>query len=147
MKKTIIIASAVLALIALLIALPSVTNSIILSSLADDFADEISKSGAEVAESEKIYGKLNGNGNGINFFGAVLVKKDSVADIEALMDELGEDFEAVEYYEPSGAAVASKHLEHGNLEFDTDISGGEYLVICFYESSHPMANKFDIKGH
>ncbi len=134
-------------LILILSIIPSTTNTIILNALTNDFQNKIEKNSVKIMEAEKIYGKLNGNGNGINFFGAVLVEKDSVADIEALMDELGEGFEAVEYYEPSGAAVASKHLEHGNLEFDTDISGGEYLVICFHESSHPMANSLDIKGH
>ncbi len=147
MKKAAIVTAVIIALIALLIAIPPITNSIILSSLAGDFADEVATSGAQIIEAEKIYGKLNGNGNGISFFGALLVKKDSVADIDALISELDEDFEIVEYYEPTNAQVTSKHLEHGNLEFDTDIASGEYLVLCFHESSHPMANEFDIKGH
>ena len=62
----------------------------------EDFSDTISeKTQAKVVESKGVYGKLNGNGNGIDYFGAVLLNKADVADLDALLVLLEEDFEIV----------------------------------------------------
>ena len=62
-------------------------NAKILRSMVREFSRTISGTGAKVVETKSVYGKLNGNGNGINYFGAALVRIDSVKDIDLLIGE------------------------------------------------------------
>ena len=49
-------------------------NAKILRSMVREFSRTISETGAKVVETKSVYGKLNGNGNGINYFGAVSIR-------------------------------------------------------------------------
>ena len=68
----------VLLILGTVIALLFYWNSFILRGLVSDFKSELrAAEGIEIVETVSDYGKLNGNGNGINYFGAVLVKVDN----------------------------------------------------------------------
>lgn len=120
-----------------------------LNALMKEFTTTISEyASSDIIEEQSVYGKLNGNGNGIQYFGAVLVRKDAIEDIDALMAELDETFEIVECAEQSGNKIISKHLQHRTLTYDTPItSENTYVSICFYNSKHPKSSLWDLAGH
>ena len=92
-----------------------------------------------IIESVSKAGKLTGNGNGMQYFGAVLIKSDLTPD------------ELSDFY--SGAVVKKQTsqkievIEHVSLSFKTVIDGDNYYIVYkFGDSSLPFAN-LDIRGH
>lgn len=92
-----------------------------------------------IIESVSKAGKLTGNGNGMQYFGAVLIKSGLTPD------------ELSDFY--SGAVVKKQTsqkievIEHVSLSFETVIDGDNYYIVYkFGDSSLPFAN-LDIRGH
>lgn len=103
-----------------------------------------------IVETKSVYGKLNGNGNGIQYFGAVLVRRDSAEaeDLDELIRWLGEDFEVVECCAQENSDITSKYLEHQTLKYKTAISpDDDFITIWFYNSYYPDSDQLDIAGH
>ena len=77
-----------------------------------------------------------------------MVRKDAIEDIDALIAELDEEFEIVEYAEQKGNKIESKHLQHRSLTYDTAIGSEDaYISIHFYNSRHPDSDSLDVAGH
>ena len=88
----------VLLVLGTVIALLFYWNSFILRGLVSDFKSELrAAEGIEIVETVSDYGKLNGNGNGINYFGAVLVKVEGPDVLDTLVS-LNKDFDVMDYY-------------------------------------------------
>ena len=135
----------VLLVLGTVIALLFYWNSFILRGLVSDFKSELrAAEGIEIIETVSEYGKLNGNGNGINFFGAVLVKAEDPAVLDALVSQ-NKDFELLDYYKQEKREIDLKYAQYAHLSFEN--LSPDYYVVWFYESSHPHANLLDIKGH
>ena len=149
-RKVFLIAVAVIVPV-LLIALFISFNDILLGTMTWSFRREIRQSdtAVELLEIQSICGKLNGNGNGMNYLGAALVQSDSAAQMDALAAELKSDFDVVDYIVLEGKQLDIPYLEHGNLTFDyTDFREGQsYYCIYFYIHEHPASNIFDIRGY
>ncbi len=127
------------------IALLANWNSILLRGLVSDFKAELrAAEGIEIVETVSEYGKLNGNGNGINYFGAVLVKVDDPDALDTLVS-LNKDFDVMDYYKQEKREIDLNYAEHAHLSFEN--LGNDYYVVWFYESEHPHSNLFDVKGH
>ena len=99
---------------------PAKKNARILSNLLQDFTDAISQE--IIVETKGVYGKLNGNGNGIQYFGAALVKKTDIADLDALLKELNGIFETVSAAEQTGQKIDSSYLHHLSLSYETQVT-------------------------
>ena len=127
----------------------NVKNEENLKTLMNQFTHIISESvNGEIVEAKSVYGKLNGNGNGIQYFGIVLIDNASANNIDNLIAELDDQFEIVEYFEQSESEIDSKYLEHKKLEYDTQIrEDGKYISICFYNSINPESDLRDVMGH
>jgi len=102
----------------------------------------------ELIETKSVYGKLNGNGNGIDFFGAALVTADSEESVKALTALLDEKFWAAEYSIQTEKEIKTKYLVHEKLSFDYDFdeSDDTYYLVFFFENDK-RANLMDLKGH
>ena len=95
-------------------------------------------------ESVSATGKLVGSGNGMQYFGAMLIKS------ELTLDELSA------YYAQNMANVVVKEqqtqkiecVEHQALSFDTTLTGEDhhYIVYLFGDSISPLFD-LDIRGH
>lgn len=152
MKKVLIVClvvALIMILISAVIFAPALTNTKNLNELTDDFVEAITEldSDIQIVEIASVYGNLCGNGNKINYFGAVLVEKDSIKDIDALIASLDNDFEFVAYCDQKTQKVEYKYLERSNPSYETDVSGGDYVSIMFFNSRHEKSNMFDILGH
>lgn len=150
-RKVITIITIAVIVQVLLVALFFSFNDILLGSMTRSFRRGIQQSdtAVEILDIQSVCGKLNGNGNGINYFGAALVKADSVKQMDTLAAELMEDFDTVEYTLQEGVVVEIPYLEHRKLSFDdTELQEGEtYYCIYFYIHDHPASNIFDIRGY
>ena len=135
----------VLIIICLGIALLANWNSMLLRGLVSDLKSELrAAKGIEIVETVSDYGKLNGNGNGINYFGAVLVKAENPDVLDTLVS-LNKDFDVMNYYKQENREINLNYAEHAHLSFEN--LSPDYYVVWFYQSSHPHANLLDIKGH
>jgi len=150
-KKTcfLICAIVVAASVAIGIYFISTKNERICKTLTDEFVSIISASdNAKILETKSAHGKLNGNGNGTQYFGAVLAEKNSINNLDGLIAELSYKFEIVEWCEQTSKQIDSKYLEHFNLEYDINIPNEcDYITIYFFNSSHPDSSVFDLSGH
>ena len=92
-----------------------------------------------IIESVSKAGKLTGNGNGMQYFGAVLIKGDLTA------DELSDFYSDAIVKKQTSQKI--EVIEHVSLSFETVIDGDNYYVVYkFGDSSLPFAN-LDIRGH
>lgn len=98
----------------------------------------------EIIESLSKAGKLVGNGNGMQYFGAMLIRS------EKTLDEL------TVYYSQNNTNICVKEqktqiiqcVKHGELSFKTHITDDEdyYIVYLFGSGISPFA-ELDIRGH
>lgn len=100
----------------------------------------------EYMESVHLAGKLTGNGNGMQYFGAILVKSDLT------MDELAEYYQnfnndSQEYSVDRQMEKEIQAIEHGTLSFKTDIQGDNYYIVYSWGDNNNFASEFDLRGH
>jgi len=110
-----------------------------------------------MVESKTICGKLNGNGNGMDFLACILVKSDlSLSEIQQYYD--GMNFRtaqndtnhkvAKQVLPVKGNKLETEYLEHGSISFDTlnashDYS--KYYTVLIYDDGYSA--DFDFRGH
>ncbi len=151
--KILIIVFLVIVLAAILtigtIALINNSNSSNLSTMVDNFNNTIKKEiNGDVIEIKSIYGKLNGNGNGIQYFGSALIEKSSIENLDQLLAELESKFEIVGILEQNDRLINSKYLQHKSLHYNYNFDQGrEYVSVFFYNSNFPCSDYQDILGH
>lgn len=123
-------------------------NPTILRGLVNDLESEIeSAEGIELIETQSAYGKLNGNGNGFNYFGAALVKTDDPALLDELIKKLDTSFEIAGYTSQTGTKIENKYLDRPDLYYETEPDGDGYYTVYFFNSSHPRTNPLDPNGY
>ena len=98
----------------------------------------------QMVESISKAGKLVGNGNGMQYFGAMLIKS------EQILEELAAYYADVnaEIVVKVQTSQAIECLEHAQLSFTTEITEEEnyYIVYLFGEGLAPFS-QLDIRGH
>ena len=151
-KNAIIRTAGVIMLILVIIATGIIVltswNPSILRGLVNDFESEIEGSdGIGLIGTQSAYGKLNGNGNGFNYFGAALVKTDDPALLDELIKNLDTSFEIVGYESQTGTKIENKYLDRPDLYYETEPDGDGYYTVYFFNSSHPRTNPIDVKGY
>ena len=150
MKKVIVIIGVLILLITSVLAFPYVYNNCVLYNIERDLKNADLGSDVVILDSKSVCGKLNGNGNGMNFFAAVLIESDlSVAEVEANLATLKEKYEMVEVAEASSTTIQSVYLEHATIVFDQSFFDGNdetLMVVYAYESSGGIMIG-DIRAH
>lgn len=125
-------------------------NKLILKKLIGHLEKEIeAQTSLEIIDVESQYGKLNGNGNGVQYFGVVLVHADNEEDVKKFVKKKANDYEVLEYTVQSEAIVNNKYVQNIQIEYDEKninwLDGG-YYSIYFYESDG-KGNVFAFSGH
>lgn len=123
-------------------------NFLIRWKLTSDFKDLICEnSHIEIIETKSTHGKLNGNGNGINYFGTVLVKTDSKDTLKELLALLDTEFDTVGYVTQINQTIENNLLEHTTLEYNTPLTNGEiYYSIFYFNHTNKYSYQLDIRG-
>lgn len=100
----------------------------------------------ELAEARSAAGKLVGNGNGMQYFGAILIKSElSLSELNTYYAGYAkEEWECiVEKQEDKEIQV----IEHGNLNFETEINSGNYYIVYSWGSNDSIFHEWDLRGH
>ena len=133
-----------------------IINDISLNSFSKQLDDLESRQDITFIEKQSICGKLNGNGNGMDYLACLLVKSDLSADeLNSLYynpnfktAKKGSnsivDFEVVPITQNK---LISKYLEHGEIIFDKLSSVSDYsnyFALVIYDGGYSA--DFDIRG-
>ncbi|MDE6748908.1 MAG: hypothetical protein K2K21_07595 [Lachnospiraceae bacterium] len=148
MKKVLvtIVLTAVIIFISVLVAAP-IVNDNMAKKTADELADLPLPDNTECIESIYKAGKLIGNGNGMQYIGAVLIKS------ELSLEELKEYYKG--YAENEWNCIVENQIntdviimkEHTGLTFKTDIEGDNYYIVYSWGDNNTVFHELDIRGH
>ena len=100
----------------------------------------------ELIESLSQAGKLTGNGNGMQYFGAILIRSElSLEELDAYYsDYRSNEWEyLVEIQEGQSIEV----IEHKALQFSEEIEDGGYYIVYSWGSGNSLLEELDIRGH
>lgn len=91
-------------------------------------------------------GKLVGNGNGMQFFGAILIESGlSLEDLDKHYSSYREtpwDY-IVEVQDTQNIDV----IEHGTFSFETDVSNGQFYIVYSWGNGISPFRDFDLRGY
>lgn len=98
----------------------------------------------EIIESLSKAGKLVGNGNGMQYFGAVLIRS------EKTLDELSAYY-SQKYMNMIVEEQKTQEIQcikHGKISFKTHISDAEdYYIVYLFGAGISLFSELDIRGH
>lgn len=100
----------------------------------------------ELIESLSQAGKLTGNGNGMQYFGAILIRSDlSLEELDAYYSGYrSNEWEClVETQEGQSIDV----IDHETLNFGKEINDAGYYIVYSWESENSLLKELDIRGH
>jgi len=101
---------------------------------------------SEIIESVYVAGKLVGSGNGMQYFGAILLK--SELPLEELTDYYDKYAESEWEFLVSNQTEKEIHIiEHGNLAFKADINSDKFYIVYSWGSNDSLLANFDLRGH
>ncbi len=147
MKKmlVIIVLTVVIIFLSVLITKPIINNNVAMK-MADELIDLPLPNSTEFIESIHEAGKLVGNGNGMQYFGAILIKS------ELSLDELKEYY--LELADNEWKCIVENQtntkveiIEHTNLIFKTDIEGNNYYIVYSWGDNNTIFHELDIRRH
>ncbi len=84
-------------------------------------------------------GKLTGNGNGMQYFGALLIKSNLT------LDELSEVYQGAVVKKQTSQRIEA--IEHVTVSFETPIDGDDYYIVYTFGGSPSFFANLDIRGH
>ena len=100
----------------------------------------------ELIESLSQAGKLTGNGNGMQYFGAILIRSElSLEELETYYsDYRSNEWEyLVEIQEGQFIEV----IEHKTLQFSEEIEDSGYYIVYSWGSGNSLLKELDVRGH
>lgn len=116
-------------------------NNIKLYRLSRELSNHSISLKTQIIEKQSICGKLNGNGNGMDFLVTILVKSD------LSLEELQKYYSFATVIKQEGMSLNTEYLEHGEIEYSKlkDITSFEdYFVVLIFDGGYPAL--FDIRG-
>lgn len=148
MKKKIVITLIIVILVLAPIALMAITplvNDYTARKVANELEELPLPENTEVIEVGSFAGKLVGNGNGMQYFGAILIKS------ELSLESLTEHYS--QYAEDEWECVVER--QEGNeiqeldrsATFQTDVEGENYYIVYSWGSSDSIFSELDLRGH
>ena len=101
----------------------------------------------EYMESVSKAAKMTGNGNGMQYLGAILLESElSLAELEKYYADYREDEWDCMVESQEGQKVNC--IEHGTLSFDTEMaSDKKYYIVYSWGSGIELFSDLDIRGH
>ncbi len=100
----------------------------------------------ELIESLSQAGKLTGNGNGMQYFGAILIKSElSLEELETYYSDYRSN--EWEYFVEIQEGQSIKVIEHKALQFSEEIEDSGYYIVYSCGSGNSLLKELDIRGH
>jgi len=95
----------------------------------------------KILEKQSICGKLNGNGDGMDFLATILIKSDFS------LEELQSYYSFATVIKQVGMILNSEYLQHGEIRYSNlkNVTNfNDYYVVFIFDGGHPAL--FDIRG-
>lgn len=100
----------------------------------------------EMIDSLSQAGKLTGNGNGIQYFGAILIKSElTLLELETYYS--GYQSNEWEYLVDVQEGQYIDVIDHGRLQFSDKVEGSGYYIVYSWGSGITPLEELDIRGH
>lgn len=100
----------------------------------------------ELIDSVSKAGKLTGNGNGMQYFGAVMLKsKLSLEDLEKYYIPYRKDEWSCIVEPQKGQSAAM--IEHGSVQFSQKAQGDGYYIVYSWGNGPEFFSEMDLRGH
>ena len=100
----------------------------------------------ELIESLSQAGKLTGNGNGMQYFGAILIKSElSLEELETYYSDYRSN--EWEYLVEIQKGQSIEVIDHGGLQFSEEIKGSGYYIVYSWGSGNSLLKELDMRGH
>lgn len=100
----------------------------------------------ELIESLSQVGKLTGNGNGMQYFGAILIRSElSLEELDAYYSDYGSN--EWEYLVEAQEGQPIEVIDHGTLQFTEEIKDSGYYIVYTWGSGNSILEELDIRGH
>lgn len=100
----------------------------------------------KLVDSVSATGKLVGNGNGMQYFGGILIESDlELQELEEYYSNFRED--EWEYIVEIQNGEAIQVLEHKNLSFEKNIEGEKYYIVYSWGDNVNPLSDWDLRGH
>ena len=148
MKKVLvtIVLTVVIIFLSVLVAAP-IVNNYMAKKTADELADLPLPNNTEFLESINKAGKLIGNGNGMQYFGAILIKSElSLEELKEYYKVFAEnEWNCLVENQPSTDVIIMG--EHTGLAFKTCIEGENYYIVYSWGDNNTIFHELDIRGH
>ena len=152
MRKVVkVIGLIIVLLVVLLIIVCTISIPIMNDYSAKQIANDIYKlplpDNTEFIELISKSGKLTGNGNGMQYFGAMLIKSD------LSLDELDTYYSAYrenewDYVVEVQESREIECIEHSSVSFSTDVNSSEnYYIVYSWGSGISPFDELDLRGH
>lgn len=100
----------------------------------------------ELIESLSQAGKLTGNGNGMQYFGAILIRSElSLEELDAYYS----DYRSNEwkYLVETQEGQPIEVIDHRTLQFTEEIKDSGYYIVYSWGSGNSLLEELDIRGH
>lgn len=147
MKKTIGIILALLfaGLLTLIIGSP-IKNNLEAKKVANAIKECALPERTELLDTVSAAGKLVGNGNGMQYFGAILIKSElSLEELKEYYGKLASDeFQNIVEKQETGTI---DFIEHADLSFDADGDYENTYIVYSWGDYSGLASEFDLRGH
>jgi len=122
------------------------TNNVIAKRVANELADIPVPANTELIESTSLAGKLIGNENGVQHFGAILVKSD--IGLKRLQEYYSKySSEATQYIVVKQESNEIDLIEHNSLHFEREINDKRYYMVYTVKSSDGIILNMDLRGY
>lgn len=100
----------------------------------------------ELVESLSQEGKLAGNGNGMQYFGAILIRSDlSLEELDAYYSRYRSNEWECLVETQEGKSIEG--IDHGTLQFSEEIKDNGYYIVYSWGSGNSLLDELDIRGH
>ena len=91
-------------------------------------------------------GKLTGNGNGMQYLGAILIRSElSLEELDASYSDYRSN--EWEYLVETQEGQSIEVIDHGTLQFSEEINDSGYHIVYSWGSGNPLLEELDIRGH
>ena len=100
----------------------------------------------ELIESLSQAGKLKGNGNGMQYFGVILIRSElSLEELDAYYSDYRSN--EWEYLVETQEGQPIEVIDHRTLQFTEEIKDSGYYIVYSWGSGNSLLEELDIRGH
>ncbi len=142
---TVIFVAVVFSLLAFLLSIP-VVNDAVAAKIADTVEGIPLPPETEFCEKVSRAGKLAGNGNGMQYFGGILIKSDLTASqLEAYYAAC--DSNGLNCVVQRQAGQGLHMIEHAKAAWGTQIDDGQYYTVYAWGDGNSLFSELDFRGY